>query len=53
MAGDVEGSKDRKNQHLEDRVTYIRYELPRGRSSREVSRNYPQALQKAGFRRAL
>ncbi len=38
-----------RNQHLEGRVTFIRYELPKGRSSLEVFRNYQKALQKAGF----
>jgi outer membrane protein OmpA-like peptidoglycan-associated protein len=38
-----------KDQRLEGKFTFIHYELPKGRSTLEVFRNYQQALQKAGF----
>jgi OOP family OmpA-OmpF porin len=38
-----------KSQHLEGKVTRIRYEIPEGRSSLEVFRNYQGALQRGGF----
>ena len=38
-----------KSQHLEGKVTRIHYEIPEQRSPLEVTRNYTQALQNAGF----
>lgn len=42
-------SKPCKMQHLEGKVTLIRYIPPKGRSTLEIFRNYEVALQKAGF----
>ncbi|HKW62801.1 MAG TPA: OmpA family protein [Candidatus Acidoferrum sp.] len=42
-------AKPCKMQHLEGKVTLIRYIPPKGRSMLEVFRNYELALQKAGF----
>jgi len=38
-----------KSQSLEGKLTRIHYAIPIGRSTLEVSRNYAQALQSAGF----
>jgi len=38
-----------KSQHLEGKVTFIRYRDPQGRSTLEVFRNYQNALERAGF----
>jgi OOP family OmpA-OmpF porin len=47
--GFVSADKPCKTQHLEGKITLIRYVPPQGRSTLEVSRNYEQALLKAGF----
>ncbi len=41
--------KMQKTQHLEGKVTRIRYAAPPGRSTLEVMRNYQEALRNAGF----
>ncbi len=41
--------KVQKTQHLEGKVTRIRYAGPPGRSTLEVLRNYQEALRNAGF----
>jgi OmpA-OmpF porin, OOP family len=38
-----------KSQHLEGKITFIKYETPGGRSELEVFRNYESALKTAGF----
>lgn len=38
-----------KTQHLEGKISWINYTTPAKRSLLEISRNYQQALQKAGF----
>jgi OmpA-OmpF porin, OOP family len=38
-----------KSQHLEGKITFIKYETPTGRSELEVFRNYESALKTAGF----
>jgi len=47
--GKLESDKWAKSQHLEGKLTRIHYEIPEQRSPLEVSRNYTQALQSAGF----
>jgi OmpA-OmpF porin, OOP family len=47
--GLVSADKPCKTQHLEGKLTLIRYVPPKGRSTLEVFRNYEQALVKAGF----
>jgi OmpA-OmpF porin, OOP family len=42
-----------KTQHLEGKITLIRYVPPKGRSALEIFRNYEQALQKAGFQQVF
>ncbi len=46
MRGDNELAK---SQHLEGRLTRIKYESPAGRAALEVFRNYEAALKRAGF----
>ena len=46
-------NKPCKTQHLEGKVTFIRYIPPKGRSMLEVFRNYELGLQKAGFEEIL
>lgn len=38
-----------KTQHVEGKISWVKYTTPPKRSLLEVSRNYQQALQKAGF----
>ncbi len=47
--GPMKGRKFQKTQHLEGKITRLRYHNPRGRSSLELFRNYAQALRQAGF----
>jgi OmpA-OmpF porin, OOP family len=47
--GKLEGDAVAKKQDLEGKITRIHYEIPLGRSTLEVFRNYQSALQNAGF----
>lgn len=48
--GKIVGAQQmQKTQHLEGKVTRIRYAAPPGRSTLEVMRNYQEALRNAGF----
>jgi outer membrane protein OmpA-like peptidoglycan-associated protein len=47
--GKLEQDRWAKSQHLEGKLTRIHYEIPQQRSPLEVSRNYAQALDRAGF----
>lgn len=47
--GKIEDGKFAKSQHLEGKLTRIHYEIPEHRSPLEVTRNYQQAFERAGF----
>jgi OmpA-OmpF porin, OOP family len=47
--GSTGSNKPCKTQHLEGKITLIKYVPPKGRSTLEIFRNYEQGLQKAGF----
>lgn len=47
--GKATGGKFERSQHLEGKITRIRYQAPAGRSVLEVFRNYEAALKQAGF----
>lgn len=47
--GNLQSGHLAKSQSVEGNLTHIHYEIPEGRSTVEVMRNYQQALQRAGF----
>src|SRR5215216_2801370 len=49
ILGPSQGKDYKKTQHLEGRVTIIKYKNPANRSTLEIIRNYQQALAQSGF----
>src|SRR5262249_18730587 len=48
--GRVQDDKPAKSQNLEGKITRITYQVPQGRSTLEVYRNFESALTQAGFK---
>ncbi len=48
--GKLQDDKPTKSEHLEGKITRITYQIPNGRSTLEVYRNFESALKQAGFK---